>query len=304
MGMEFLFMALTKLAILGHIFRQMLKCGILLTMHANVVELILCRNLFLEFGAKVLRLPVAWLQSTLAYANFQTQQHAVKLLQVRVLAYASATWLRHSASIKRFVQFCNERELNLFEATPYIVNLFLLNQIQDGISYGTIGNFLDGLAFVLRFYNVNNFAMDPMVSTMKKFAMKACIHQSNVKLPFGSAEVRTIWNALDAKYGNVANFPLDKLRTFVLAVFQHCTFCRFSDVAKITLADILHDVNYFKVHIRMSKTDQGGDGQWVIVPKSDSPFRNAHMLLCLYIHRMGFDSVDPTVSLYLFPPLK
>jgi hypothetical protein len=260
--------------------------------------------LFLEFGAKVLHLPVDWLQSTRAYANFQTQQQAVKLLQVRVLAYASATWLRHSASIKRFIQFCAERELNIFEATPYIVNLFLLNQIQDGVLYGTIGNFLDGLAFVLRFYDVNNFALDPMVSTMKKFALKACKHQSNVKQPFGSAEVRAIWNALDEKYGNVANFPLDKLRTFVLAVFQHQTFCRFSDVAKITLADVFHDVDYFKVHIRMSKTDQGGDGQWVLVPKSDSPFRNAHMLLCLYIHRMGFDSTDPTVSMYLFPPLK
>jgi len=109
---------------------------------------------------------------------------------------------------------------------------------------------------------------------------------------------------MDDKYGNVANFPVDKLRTFVLAVFQHQTFCRFSDVAKITLADVFHDVDYFKVHIRMSKTDQGGDGQWVLVPKSDSPFRNAHMLLCLYIHRMGFDSTDPTVSMYLFPPLK
>ena len=139
---------------------------------------------------------------------------------------------------------------------------------------------------------------------MKKFACKACKHQTNEKHPFGSAEVRGIWNALDAKYGNVQNFPLDKLRTFVLAVFQHQMFCRFSDVAKITLDDILHDVDYFKVHIKMSKTDQGGEGQWVLLPKSDSPFCNAHMLLCLYVHRMGFDTNSTTTSMYLFPPLK
>ena len=258
----------------------------------------------MEFGSKVLNIPVAWLQSTLAYANFQDQEQAVKLLQVRVLAYSSATWLRHSSSIKKFIEFCTERELNMFEATPYMVNLFLLNQVQDGVSYGFICNFLDGLSFVLRFFFVNNFVLDPMVITMKKFAQKACKHQTNVKQPFGSAEVRTIWNALDAKYGNVANFPLDKLRTFMLAVFQHQTFCRFSDIAKITLDDVLHNVDYFKVHIRMSKTDQGGDGQWVLLPKSDSPFRNAHMLLCLYIHRMGFTSEDESTSMYLFPPLK
>jgi len=269
-----------------------------------IVPLALPRNLFLEFGGKVLGLPAEWLMSTVAYMNFQTQQHAAKLLQVRVLAFASATWIRHCNAVKSFVQFCIEREVNLFDATPYLINLFLLQQIQDGVSYGSIGNFLDALAFILRFYNVNNFVDDPMVRTMKKFAMKACRHQSNVKEPFGSAEVRAIWDALDKKYGNVENYPLDKLRTFVLAVFQHQTFCRFSDLAKITLDDLFHDVDYFKVHISMSKTDQGGDGQWVLLPKSDSVFRNAHMLLCLYIHCMGFDSHNESTTMYLFPPLK
>lgn len=262
------------------------------------------RNLFTEFGQKVLGLPVDWLQSTVAYASYQLQEQAVKLLQVRVLAFASATWLRHSSAIKNFVQFCVVRDINVFDCTPYAINLFLLHQIQDGVTYGAVCSFLDGLAFVLRFYDVNNYVDDPMVRTMKKFAQKACKHQKNVKMPFGSAEVRTIWDALDAKYGNVSNFPLDKLRTFVLAVFQHQTFCRFSDVAKIKLSDVLHDVDFFKVHIRMSKTDQGGEGQWVLLPKSDSPFRNAHMLLCLYIHRMGFDMQTTTESMYLFPPLK
>jgi len=157
---------------------------------------------------------------------------------------------------------------------------------------------------VLKFYDVRNYVDDPMIKIMKKFAYKACKHQSNVKQPFGSAEVRAIWNALESTYGNVQNFPLDKLRTFVLAVFQHQTFCRFSDVSKITLDDILHDVDFFKVHIKLSKTDQGGEGQWVLLPKSDSPFRNAHMLLCLYIHRMGFDTQNSSTTMYLFPPLK
>jgi len=109
-----------------------------------------CRNLFTEFGAKGLGLPVQWLQSTTAYASFQSQEEAVKLLQVRVLAFASLTWLWHTSSIKKFVHFCEQREVNTFDCTPFKTNLFLLNQVQD--SFGTISNFLDRLSFVLRFY--------------------------------------------------------------------------------------------------------------------------------------------------------
>ncbi len=108
-----------------------------------------------------------WLESTPAFSTFQTQEHAVKLLQVRVLAFASATWLRHSSSVKKFIEFCTVRELNIFYCTPYAIHLFLLNQVQDGVSYGTIVNFLDAPAFILRFYDVNNFVDDPTYDNEK-----------------------------------------------------------------------------------------------------------------------------------------
>jgi len=235
--------------------------------------------------------------------EFQSQEEAGDLLKATVLAYASTTWQRHSSGIKKFISFCLARELSIFESNPYIVNLFILKRVQDGASYGMITSFLDSLSFVLRFFKIPNFLDDPMIKTLKKFAEKTCVHLKNVKKPFGSVEIRKMWDALERKYGSVENLPKQELRTFMLAVFQHQTFCRFSDVAKITLEDLFHDVDYFKISIRQSKTDQGGEGQFVFLPKSSSPFRNAHMLMCLYLQKMGFDSQGAPEQVYLFPPL-
>jgi len=262
------------------------------------------RNLLLEFGEKVLGMKEEWLRASRAFAEFRTQEGAPQLLQARVLAYASSTWIRHRSSIKPFTVFCAARDLSIFSCTPYIVNLFILNQTQDGVSYGKVQSFLDSLAFILKFFGVPNFADDPMVTTVKKFAEKTCEHLRNAKLPFGSAEVRAIWDSIDVKFGCFENMPKKELRSFMLAVFQHQTFCRFSDAEKIQLSDVFHDVDYFKITIRYSKTDQQGEDQFVYLPKSSSPYRNAHMLMCLYIEKMGFEGLASSTDLYLFPPLK
>jgi len=72
---------------------------------------------------------------------------------------------------------------------------------------------------------------------------------------------------------------------------------------KITISDVFHDVDYFKITIRYSKTDRG-EGQHVFLPKSSSPFRNALMLMCLYIEKMGFEGLASKTDLYLFPALR
>ena len=241
---------------------------------------------------------------TPAYKTTSLRDGGQMILQARFLAYSLSTWVKHSAALKKFVQFCNLREMSIFESTPYAVNLFILKKVQDGDTYGTVQSFLDSLAFVQKFFESYNFTCDPMINVVKRFAEKTCEHRKNAKNGFGSVEVRKMWDALESKYGSVMDMPKKELRTFVLAVFQHQTFCRFSDAAKIKLADIFHEVDYFKITISCSKTDQKGEGQCVFIPKSSSPFRNAHMLLCLYINKMGFNDVENNESLYLFPPLK
>ena len=142
------------------------------------------------------------------------------------------------------------------------------------------------------------------VLDVKRFMEKVCPHVSKKKAEFGSMEVRQCWDKIDSKSGGIQNLSRLELRTFVMAVFQHKTFCRFNDISKIKLEDIIYHLDYFSVRICCSKTDQGGKGQSVFLAKSASAVRDPHMLMCLYLQTMGFDEVPDGEAVYLFPPLK
>jgi hypothetical protein len=132
------------------------------------------------------------------------------------------------------------------------------------------------------------------------FVAKVCPKNSNLKQPFGSFEVRKMWNYIEKKYPALSRVPIVTLRTFVLAVVQYHSFCRFSDLAVVKLSDVVFDVDYFKIVIEYSKTDQAGAGQNAYVLKSADKLRNPHMLMCLYLREL--DSYD-VPDLFLFPPL-
>jgi|688.fasta_scaffold1496858_1 hypothetical protein len=61
------------------------------------------------------------------------------------------------------------------------------------------------------------------VHEMKKFTEKACTRKTNKKLPFGTAEVKKLWDKIDHMHGTIENLSVKDLRTFMLAVFQHKT---------------------------------------------------------------------------------
>ncbi len=177
------------------------------------------------------------------------------LFQARVLAFAPATWDKHTSALREFLEFCDSREVSPFECTPSVVNLFMLNAGQKGKPFGYIERFTSALSFFYQFFLVRNELERPVLD-VKKFMEKVCPHNVNKKDAFGSAEVRKIWDKIDT-YGVILKLPKRDLRTFVLAVFQHKTFCRFSDAAAIKLSEVLHTVDYFKIKISCSKTDQG-----------------------------------------------
>jgi hypothetical protein len=217
------------------------------------------------------------------------------LFQARVLAFAPTTWTTHVANLKAFMEFCGLRGISPFDCTLEIINLFMLHIAQDGKSYGYIERFLSALSFIYRFF---------LVHDVKKFMEKVCPHVNNKKAAFGSKEVRQCWDKIDSKTGGIQNLSKLELRTFVLAVFQHKMCCRFNDIAHVKLDDIVHILDYFTVRICCSKTDHGGKGQSVFLPKSSSNFRDPHMLMCLYLKTMGFEEVPDGEAIYLFPPFK
>ena len=184
-----------------------------------------------------------------------------------------------------------------------MINLYLLLLAQKGKTFNTVEAFLSALSFCFKFYLVRDFVQDPMIKDMKGFVAKVCKHGNNKKEAFGSTQVRLLWNQID-KLGGLQNITLLQLRTFVMTVFQHVSFCRFSDLSALRLDDVLHAVDYFKIHIRYSKTDQAGVGQTVFIPKLESVHKDPHMLMCLYIHRLDEKRADAPGDMYLFPPLK
>jgi site-specific recombinase XerD len=256
----------------------------------------------LEFGGKVLGISNEDVASTPAYKQHNNTPEDNLLFQARVLAYAETTWSNYSSTIKEFLAFCNRRELNVFECTPYIVNLFLMTMGQNGSSFRSLQKYVTAISFVFRFFLSRDPTNDKMVTDVLKFLKKVAPHNSNVKDGFGSAEIRRLWNRIIEKYGSIEKCPNLELRTFVMIVLQHATFCRFSDVHNLKLSDLVHEIDYFEIRIRYSKTDQAGVGQTVYLPKTNHPEHNAHMLMCLYLEKIG--SQNGNKDCYLFPPLK
>jgi len=146
-----------------------------------------------------------------------------------------------------------------------------------------------------------NYVSQPSVKDTLKFVAKVCAHPNRRKSALTSADIRRIWDKLLEKYGDYEKFPLFELRTFTMCLFQHTTFCRFSDVKNLKISNLLFDADYFKVTIEKSKTDQAGRGDYVFVPKLSTGFIDPHMLLCLYVQKLS--GVDNDPDIYLFPPL-
>jgi len=225
------------------------------------------------------------------------------ICKARILGYAVGTWTGYAIAIRQFLEFCKNRELSPFECTPSILNLYLLTEVENGRSVCFFEKFLNAWSFVCRFFLCDDYTKNPTIADVKKFVEKTCPRSANKKEPFGAAEVRKLWDAIDAKKGGIQNLNMHELRTFMIAVFQHKTFCRFSEIRNIKLEDLFHDIDFFKIHLKFSKTDQGGKGQWLYLPKMSSGYRDPHMLMCLYIHHLELDKSVPSPHMYLFPPL-
>jgi site-specific recombinase XerD len=260
------------------------------------------RNLFVEFGVRVFKLEVSHLQDTWAYKHHfhQQVQDSSKVFQAKVLAHAVSTWVSHANAFQEFLKFCVLRSVNPLECTPQLVNVFLLSLAQSGKTIGAIENICKSMSFCFKFFLVEDVYQNDIVGPVRKFVEKVCPRRVNLKAPFADREVRKIWNYIECKYKNLSAVPIVQLRTFVLAVIQYASFCRFSDLAVVKLDDVVFDVDYFKICIQYSKTDQAGIGQEAFVLKSVDIVRDPHMLMCVYLQRLDSYNVQ---DLYLFPPL-
>ena len=225
------------------------------------------------------------------------------LAKARILAYSIGTWIGYASTVKGFLAFCANRELSPFECTPSVLNLYMLREVENGKHVSFFEKFLNGWSFISRFFLCQDYTKDQEVQDVKKFVEKICPRGVNKKKPFGADEVRKIWDKIDQN-GGIESLPFKDLRTFMIAVFQHKTFCRFSELKNVKIKDLFYELDYFKIHVEYSKTDQSGKGQWLYLPKLSSGYRDPHMLMCLYVHHLEIDKHVPSPHMYLFPPLQ
>jgi hypothetical protein len=68
------------------------------------------------------------------------------------------------------------------------------------------------------------------------------------------------------------------------------------------LTDVQYDIEFFKIFISSSKTDQKGKGEYVYLTNCENDVLNAFDVFCNYLHVMDFDGVKAK-NVYLFPPL-
>ena len=154
--------------------------------------------------------------------------------------------------------------------------------------------------FFNRFFLIRDIIVDNSVSAVLKFLEKTCPRNVHPRCGFGSVEVRKMWDKLEKKSNGIENLSLVELRTFVMAVIQRASLCRFSDIAQLKLSDLFYELDYFKIHIQFSKTDQNGIGQVAFIPRLSSGVRDPHGLMCLYFSIMHEPQDE---GIFPFPPL-
>jgi len=265
--------------------------------------MLLYRDPFIEFGVKSLGFLEDELTGTPAYSyhceDLEVEAHL--LFRSRVLAFAPATWRNMREPLRSFQSFCRKRGLNPLNCTSSSLNIYLLWLGHSGKTFGTVTHSLDSVNFIYKFFLVRDNVVDTTVRQVLKYLEKLCPTIVRPRLPFGAAEVRKLWDAIDAKYGGLHNMPPLELRTFVMVVSMHASFCRFSDIAPVKISDIFFELDYFKIHLRYSKTDPTGKGQWAFIPRDCSAVRDPHMLMCLYLSSVHADQDE---SIFLFPPFE
>ena len=93
---------------------------------------------------------------------------------------------------------------------------------------------------------------------------------------------------------------LSDLRVCLLFLLAYAGFFRYDELSNIRRCDVDLHLNYFRVYISVSKTDQYRQGAWVVISKTGNATCPMAMLL-RYLKAAGFD--NPQDQSFIFRPL-
>jgi hypothetical protein len=108
-----------------------------------------------------------------------------------------------------------------------------------------------------------NFKIFSTVRTWRKMCrkipwkdfMKEFVKKFNRKLPFGFTRFWKSGINLMLKKVVLKSKP-ERFSNVHAGCYQHKTFCKLSDLQSIYLSDVFHEVSYFQMHVKFTKTYQ------------------------------------------------
>jgi hypothetical protein len=173
-----------------------------------------------------------------------------------------------------------------------------LDELKKGTTVTVINSIVDAYSFVMKFFGMMSVAEHRAFHDILKFVDKVGKRNFNKKCAYGKKEILETYHCYVRKFGDFENWPLLESRTFILAIVQTVTFCRYSEIQNVEIADIIFDPDYIKMLIKKSKTDQQSRCEYVNIPKSKNSPVDCHMLLCLYMHKLNFNNVASNAKLF------
>ena len=214
------------------------------------------------------------------------------IFKARVLSYSTTTWMNYASPLRQFVEFIIQ-ENSKFSNVGILK--YLMYMINNDATVDKINNFFNALKFIISFLDLKIVISKP-VFDIKRFALKVCGIAKISRKVFASTEISELWNRFFEKFNDMTKA---QIRTFVLIVTLHSTFCRFDCISNVKLHHIVFHEDYIKIIIPFSKTDVNGHGDCVYIPNNGNS-RNPHKLLCLYLNVMDFEDEN----FFLFPSLE
>jgi hypothetical protein len=174
--------------------------------------------------------------------------------------------------------------------------------MSKGTTITVIHSYLDAYSFVLKFFDMVSVAECRSIHDVMKYIEKTGTRNCNQKAAFGESELLKTLNCYLSKFGPFEKWPLLESRTFILAMVQTITFCRYSEIQNVEINDVMFHPEYFKILIKKSKTDQQCKGEYVYLPKVDTCKIDCHMMFCKYLQKYDFRKTAADSK--LFSPLK
>ena len=214
-----------------------------------------------------------------------------EIFRSRLLSVSFSTLKTYTYPLRRFFHFLTEYK---FVISNHTISLYVMNMVENSNTVGTVTLFFNAFAFFNSFYDLK-IELSRQVTDLKKFALKSCPEMRKVREAFGEDQISVIW---DKFFENLNSRTIVEIRTFVMIVVLHKSFCRFSCLSNVKLDHISYSNEFFKIRIPFSKTDLYGVGENVYIPNVGF-YKNAHWLLCWYIHLFDLDG-----DFYLFPPVE